>query len=39
MTDGAKNSIAVISAVLTIFRMCLRIAAPLCPGTRTHSPG
>jgi hypothetical protein len=36
--DGAKKSITAINAVLTIFRMCLRIAGPLCPGTHTPSP-
>ena len=29
---GAKKIIAPISTVLTIFRMCLRIAAPCVPG-------
>ena len=32
MTEGAKNSIAVMTAVLTIFRICLRIAVPCVPG-------
>jgi hypothetical protein len=35
---GAKKSIAAINMVLTIFRMCLCIAAPLYPGTYTPSP-
>src|SRR5690348_13925020 len=36
--EGAKKSIAAINTVLTIFRMCLCIAAPLYPGTYTPSP-
>ncbi len=39
MTEGAKTSIAAISTVLTIFRMYLRIAAPLLPGTQNTFAG
>jgi hypothetical protein len=35
--EGAKNSIAVMSTVLTIFRMCLCITAPLCRGLSTFA--
>jgi hypothetical protein len=37
--EGAKNSIAPIKMVLTIFRIFWRIATPMCPGTRTQFPG
>ncbi len=38
--DGPKKIMAPTSMVLTIFRMYLRIAAPVCPGTQKQpSPG